>query len=76
MFLGFITEYTNENNKQVKDIMKISKNYLKNGFIIDLIPLIPFNWIVAFPGSRFLYLLKSIRLIQAYEILNVREFNH
>ena len=63
MLLGFITEYTNENNVQIKDVTKISMYYLKNGFIFDLIPLIPFNFLLHFRGSRYLFLLKSIRLI-------------
>jgi len=75
MIFGFITEYVDENNKPVKDIKKISMRYLHEGFIFDLIPLIPFNFLVNFHASRYLFLLKSIRLIQAYEILDVRVFN-
>ena len=63
MGLGFITEYLDENNKSVKDLAKISKHYLKTGFLLDLIPLIPFNYIFAFTYSRYFFLLKSIRLI-------------
>ena len=75
MLLGFVTEYVDMNNKSVKDVYKISKRYLKQGFIQDIIPLIPFNWISYFKNSKYLYLIKSIRLIQAYEILDVRTFN-
>ena len=75
MFLGFTTEYVDENNKSIKDFFKISKRYLKQGFIQDIIPLIPFNWIIYFKNSKYLYLIKSVRLIQAYEILDVRVFN-
>ena len=63
MLFGFITEYVDENNKSVRDIKKIGKRYLNEGFILDLIPLIPFNFFVHFKGSKYLFLLKSIRLI-------------
>ena len=75
MLFGFITEYVDENNKSIKDIKKIGKKYLSEGFILDLLPLIPFNWLFHFKKSQYLFLLKSIRLIQAYEILDVRVFN-
>ena len=42
MLLKFITDYTEEGEKfPVKDWFKITTRYLKNGFITDLIPLIP-----------------------------------
>ena len=75
MLFGFITEYVDEDNKPVKDIKLISARYIKEGLIFDLIPLIPFNWLIRFQNSKYLFLLKSIRLIQAYEILDVRVFN-
>lgn len=64
MALGFVTMYIDETtNKPVTDIRKITNRYLNQGFLYDLIPLIPWNWIVHFPGSKYLFLLKSIRLI-------------
>lgn len=75
MILGFITIYFDKNNIPVRDVKLISMRYLKSGFLQDLIPLIPFNFMIHFRGSRYLFLLKSFRLIQAYEILDVRTFN-
>ena len=74
MILCCITEYIDENHRSVKDIKKISKRYLDNGFIRDLIPLIPFNWFVHFKGSRYLMIIKSMRLVQAYQRLDTRIF--
>jgi len=75
MLLGFITEYIDNNNRPVRDFKRISKKYLNEGFIYDVIPLIPCNFMFHFPGSRFFFLIKSVRLIQAYEILDVKQFN-
>lgn len=64
MMLGFITMYIDEvTNKPVTDIRKISNRYLSKGFIQDVIPLIPWNWLVHFDGSKYLFLIKSARLI-------------
>ena len=42
MIVKFLTDYTEEGEKfPVRDLLKIMKRYLKNGFMIDLIPLIP-----------------------------------
>lgn len=42
MVLKFFLSYTDVNSlKQVKDLNLIVVNYLQNGFISDLIPLIP-----------------------------------
>lgn len=53
----------------------IAKKYLRENFIYEIVPLIPWNFILHFPGSRFLFLIKCVRLIQAFEILDVKEFN-
>lgn len=63
MMLGFITEYYDHNNKPVRDFYKISERYLRGGFIYDIIPLIPFNFLIHFESSRILFLLKTARLI-------------
>jgi hypothetical protein len=49
MLLGFITEYIDNNNRPVRDFKRISKKYLNEGFIYDVIP--------------FFFLIKSVRLI-------------
>jgi hypothetical protein len=63
MIVSFITEYIDHNNRPVRDIFKISKKYFREGFIYDIIPLIPFNFFLHFRGSRFLFLIKTMRLV-------------
>ena len=42
MIIEFITDYTEEGDEvPTKDLHKIVKRYLKNGFILDFIPLFP-----------------------------------
>jgi hypothetical protein len=42
MIIEFITDYTEEGDEvPTKNISKIMKRYLKNGFVMDFIPLFP-----------------------------------
>ena len=42
MFIEFITDYTEEGDEApTRHIGKIAKRYLKNGFVMDFIPLFP-----------------------------------
>jgi len=59
----------------VRDLKKIFwRHVLGLGFITDIIPLIPFFFFVHVEHGRFLYLLKVIRLYEAFTILNVKEW--
>ena len=71
MLTGFITAYVDEDNKLIKDMKKISTRYFYQDFIIDLIALIPFDSFVYFHYSRYLYFVKSSRIIKVFKILNV-----
>ena len=78
MLVKFITDYTEEGEKfPVKDWIKIAKRYLKNGFITDLIPIIPLQWM--FSHGKFkvkiLYMPKIIRFIGGFEIFDIRYLN-
>lgn len=55
-----------------KNISKIFLNYVKGEFLFDVVPLIPFVEIVRFPGSRFLLLLKVMRLRSVVTIMDTK----
>jgi hypothetical protein len=62
--MKFFLEYTDDyTNNKIRDLSMISVRYLKNGFLFDFLPLIPWNWLFAFRYSRLLYLIKVLRLL-------------
>ena len=71
--LNFIVDYTPEgSNKPVRDLKEIGKRYLKNGFWMDFLPIIPFVQIFDFNGrEKHLYSIKILRLVAGFKILNV-----
>jgi hypothetical protein len=58
----------------VKNISKIGVRYLKNDFIYDFLPLIPFNALFSFRYSRLLFLVKCLRLLETFEMLDTGAF--
>jgi hypothetical protein len=73
MMIEFVLEYHDDaTNTNVRDITQISMRYLKNEFLSDFIPLIPFNWIgiFKFNNSRVFFLLKCYRLKETFAILD------
>jgi len=64
--IEFLTSYENPNVRgvQVKDVEKIATRYLKGGFLYDLIPTIPLQFI-KLPGhkERLFYIVKIMRLV-------------
>ena len=57
----------------VRNIVKISKKYLKGDFINHLIPLIPFTLVIYHTEhTRLLFLLKVIRVINGMKVLDVQ----
>jgi len=54
----------------------IAKNYLKTEGLLDIIMLIPWNLIVHFKGSHYLFAIKCLRLRMAFSILDVKKFFH
>ena len=59
----------------VRDISSISVTYLKTQFVYDFIPLIPFQRIITFKYDRLLYLIKCMRLVKFFNILDINRFN-
>ena len=71
----FITDYGVEGSKlPERDLSKIAKNYFNSDFTLDLIPIIPFQFITHKNGRHFLYyLIKMIRLWQGFKIFDVQK---
>jgi hypothetical protein len=74
MLTNFTTEFYQDGQTQpVRDLSRISTRYLKNGFIYDLIPLLPLPFIAG-PMTRvgkLIYLLKLFRLQRGLHAFNV-----
>ena len=78
MGIKFLTNYTEEGEKfPVKDWFKIAKRYLNNGFVTDLVALIPCQWIFTHGAYKVkvLYLPKVIRFMSGFEIFDIRHLN-
>jgi len=75
MITKFLLEYTDDfNNHLIRDLSMISMRYLKSGFIFDLLPLIPINWVLHFKYSHIFYIIKVIRLLDTFELLDTSRF--
>jgi hypothetical protein len=73
MMIEFVLEFHDDaTNTNVRDISQISIRYLKNEFLSDFIPLIPFNWIgiFKFNNSRLFFLVKCFRLKETFALLD------
>lgn len=71
--LQFLVEYRIEGlHHPVRDIPKISANYLENGFLLEVIPLLPFQVIKLKQNrSQLFYMIKLIRLMRCLKIFNI-----
>ena len=69
---NFFVEYTCQVSHQtVRSLGKIANNYIFHGtFALDLLALIPWNFLLHFKGSRCLFLIKLYRLIISFELLD------
>ena len=71
----FLVEYREESTyHQVRDIAQISVRYIKNEFIYDLIPLVPLHTFFTFKFSHLLYILKCIRMLKTFQLLDTGRF--
>jgi hypothetical protein len=75
ILLSSITSYTDKYEKKVTDLSKIRKNYFENGFMWDLIAIFPFTSLFHWDYMNLLFLIKCIRLYEAFDILDVKNFN-
>lgn len=70
----FLTEYTPEGETiPVRDLQKIAKRYIKDGFLLDFICVLPISRMLKFMGeeARLFYLIKSIRIHKGIRIFSV-----
>ena len=74
MIKMFMTNFTPDGEKiPVTNFSQIGERYLKNGFIMDVIPLIPFPMFMPHQGffNKFFYMLKNLRMIKGYRCFKV-----
>ena len=74
MVLKFLTDYIPDGEQNAtKDLFLIAKNYIKNGFVMDLIPLLPISFIVdGEAGLRIAFTIKLLRIHSGLKLFNVR----
>lgn len=75
LVLKFLTDFIPDGEQQpTKDLTLIAKNYLRKGFIWDLIPILPFTFI--FYGNnnamRLSCFIKLVRIINGVKLFDVR----
>lgn len=70
-----ITSYTDEHERKITDLSKIRKMYFETGFVWDLVAIIPFTSLLHFENISYMFLIKCIRINEAFYILDVNNFN-
>ena len=73
--INFSTEYKPDGiSKPIRDIKKIAIRYLHNGFIMDLLMVLPFYSIFGQIGNaKLAYFIKTYRLVKGIRIFNVSQ---
>jgi hypothetical protein len=73
IMLKFLYEYKIEDAEQppVRDLQKIGMRYLKDQFIWDFIPIIPFPALDFNGYERLFYLIKIMRLVNGFKVFSV-----
>lgn len=82
ILFNFLREYRSEDSfKPIRDISKIASRYIRSQFLLDAIATFPFNFFITLAGggtvsmkdkmnySKFIYLLKVVRIRKASEIM-------
>jgi hypothetical protein len=73
--LKFFSEYVDDQSDiTIRDHGLIGQRYLKQGFMIDIIPLIPFFVVFKFKYARLLYLLKLFRILAILQMIDTKKF--
>ena len=77
MVSKFLTDFIPDGEVEpTKDLTIIAKNYLKNGFLIDLIPIIPASFLVSSKvNKRLAFIIKLVRIISGLKLFDVRKLN-
>ena len=74
LILNFFVEYYHDGSTiPTREMKKIAIRYLKGGFFLDFLPLIPFASFIDLKENREMYfhMIKIIRLVKCEEIFNV-----
>lgn len=72
ILIKFLVSYTPEGSTNPeRDLTKISKRYLKNGFVMEFITVIPFTSLSLGGYERLFYLIKVLRLFIGFKVFNV-----
>tara|TARA_B110000285_G_C14751982_1_gene435604 strand:+ start:314 stop:598 length:285 start_codon:yes stop_codon:yes gene_type:complete len=79
MILNFFVDYIPSDENQaslpITDIQLIAIRYLKSGFLLDLIPLLPIGNIITDINDnnnyKLFYLLKQLRMMKSIELLDI-----
>ena len=77
MVLKFLTDFIPDGEEQqsTKDLTLIALNYIKKGFIWDLLPLLPLTFVmndIDGNGMRYVCFIKLIRIINGVKLFDVR----
>lgn len=74
MYVNFVTDYVPDGQiEPVRNLVQISKRYLKGDFIMQFIPLIPFTYVIELNNhTRLLFLIKVLRVINGMKVLDVQ----
>ena len=74
LILSFLVDYTEEDQpeKPVRDLGKIAMNYLRTGFLLDIITLIPLNFLNLYRRRNVLFLIiKMLRIHKGFALFDV-----
>lgn len=72
---AYTPEYSEKGTSEVRDLKKIANRYFENGFLLDLLSLLPFQF-MTLPRhrERLLFLLKVVRIRRGFELFNIPKF--
>ena len=73
--LCFLVDFVPEGgSRPVRNFRSIAIRYLKGGFIMDFLPIIPFVQMIDLGGrEKHFYIIRILRLVAGFKILNVRK---
>ena len=72
LMLNFFMAYFDEEEEIVTDRRKIVKNYLRSWFILDLVALLPFNYLMQDNGKKdYSQLARLSRLPRLYRLIKI-----
>ena len=70
----FLREFTKEGQTvPTRDMKQIAERYIRDDFIYDLIPIIPFPLILELDGGRqsHMYIIKCMRVVNGFRVFDV-----